>query len=204
VPKTTTFNGQTLSTGTVLTVNQVTKVKAYSTNNLALVGQTVTVASVGTTSGKLGSLAHDSSLAAAGGADGDTLLVTSVGTTKATGIDLYNHSSRDDLAFLVGFQIGENKKKGDWSVMANYRQVGLSSVDPNINDSDWALSYTNMAGYKAGFMYSLGDAATVGITYFAADNLRRELGISSGVNAYGPGSGKNSVQVIQLDASVKF
>jgi hypothetical protein len=111
-------------------------------------------------------------------------------------------SDRDNLAWLVGFQFGENKKKGDWSVLANYRQVGLSAVDPNINDSDWALSYTNMAGYKAGFQYNLGDATTVSATYFQADNLRKNLG--GGTTTYGPGSFKNSVNVLQLDLSVKF
>ncbi len=110
-------------------------------------------------------------------------------------------SSQDNMAYLAGFQVGENKKKGDWSALVNYRQVGLSAVDPNINDSDWSLSYTNMAGYKAGFIYSLGDAATIGLTYITGDNLRKDLG---GKPNYGPGSGKNSVSVIQLDAVVKF
>jgi polyhydroxyalkanoate synthesis regulator phasin len=111
-------------------------------------------------------------------------------------------SSRDDLAYLVGFVVGENKKKGDWSLAANYRQVGLSAVDPNINDSDWALSYTNMSGYKAGFLYSLGDATTIGATYYQGDNLRKDLGVI-GASA-GPGSGKNSVNVLQVDVQVKF
>ena len=111
-------------------------------------------------------------------------------------------SDRDSLAYLVGFQIGENKKKGDWSLLANYRQVGLSAVDPNINDSDWALSYTNMAGYKVGFFYNLGDATTIGSTFYSANNLRSDLG-AVGASA-GPGSKYNAVQVLQVDLSVKF
>jgi polyhydroxyalkanoate synthesis regulator phasin len=112
-------------------------------------------------------------------------------------------SGTDKLAWLAGFQVGENKKKGDWSLLANYRQVGLSAVDPNINDSDWALSYTNMAGYKVGFFYNLGDATSIGSTFYYADNLRKNL---PGAAAGKPGGeGKNnSVQVLQVDLSVKF
>ena len=112
------------------------------------------------------------------------------------------YSDRDSLAYLVGFSIGENKKKGDWSVLANYRQVGLSAIDPNINDSDWALSYTNMAGFKVGFMYNLGDATTFGSSFYQANNLRADLG--SGLSGVGPGSIYNAVQVLQVDLSVKF
>lgn len=114
-------------------------------------------------------------------------------------------SGTDSLAYLVGFQVGENKKKGDWSLLANYRQVGLSAVDPNINDSDWALSYTNMAGYKVGFLYNLGDATTIGSSFYYADNLRKDLGVGGSTPGLaGPGSGRNSVQVLQVDVSVKF
>lgn len=111
-------------------------------------------------------------------------------------------SSQDNMAYLAGFQVGENKKKGDWSALVNYRQVGLSAVDPNINDSDWSLSYTNMAGYKAGFFYNLGDATTVGASYYQGNNLRKDLG--GNVFKYGPGSQMNSVQVLQVDVNVKF
>ncbi len=112
------------------------------------------------------------------------------------------HSERDDWAYLAGFQFGENKKKGDLSFMANYRVVGLASVDPNINDSDWALSYTNMQGPKVGFLYSLGDATTVGATYYSAQSLRKDLG--AGHVSAGPGSQRDNVQVLQVDMSVKF
>ncbi len=136
---------------------------------------------------------------------GDVLngeIVTGLKSAATTANTTFKTSSADNWAYLLGFQVGENKKKGDWSMLANYRQVGLSAVDPNINDSDWALSNTNMAGYKAAFVYNLGDATTIGLTYYAADNLRKNLG--AWANTYGPGSTKSSVNVIQLDAVVKF
>jgi hypothetical protein len=109
----------------------------------------------------------------------------------------------DRAAWLVGVQVGENKKKGDWSAVANYRAVGAAAVDPNINDSDWALSATNMAGPKVGFMYNLGDATTIGATYYYADNLRSNL-LYGGGSTTAIVSPNNSVQVLQLDISVKF
>lgn len=106
-------------------------------------------------------------------------------------------SFTDKAAWLAGFQLGENKKKGDWSLLANYRRVGLDSIDPNINDSDWSLSKLNMAGFKVGFVYNLGDAATIGLTYYQGNNIRQLLSVPTVAD-------RNSVQVIQLDAVVKF
>lgn len=112
-------------------------------------------------------------------------------------------SSTDKLAWLIGFQIGENKKKGDWSLLANYRQVGLSAIDPLVNDSDWSGSYTNMSGYKTSFTYNLGNATTLALTYQYGDNLRQFLG--AGLNGgAGPGSRANAVQIFQADLGVKF
>jgi hypothetical protein len=62
-------------------------------------------------------------------------------------------SFSDNLAWLVGIQLGQNKKQGDWSIFGNFRQIGLTSIDPNINDSDWALSNLNMQGFKFGLAY---------------------------------------------------
>jgi hypothetical protein len=59
-----------------------------------------------------------------------------------------------------------------------------------------------MAGYKVGFFYNLGDATTIGSTFYSANNLRSNLG--GGLSAVGPGSGANAVQVLQVDLSVKF
>jgi len=119
-----------------------------------------------------------------------------------TGGNEVEYANRDKLAWLVGFEIGENKNKGDWSLLANYRQVGLSAVDPLINDSDWAASNTNTAGYKASLRYSLGKATTLTLTYQYADNLRKDLG--AGLNGVAGPGGINSSQIIQADLDLKF
>ena len=99
----------------------------------------------------------------------------------------------DYRAWLLGVKVGENKKKGDWSVSANYREVGYSAVDGSVNGSDFAYGYTNMKGFTLGVAYNLGDAATLGASYIVADNIRKES-IGS----------LNSAQILQVDLGVKF
>ncbi|MEA3186982.1 MAG: hypothetical protein QOD99_812 [Chthoniobacter sp.] len=116
-----------------------------------------------------------------------------------------NHTGSDDFAYLLGVQVGENKKKGDVSAILNWRQTGITSVDPNLNDSDFALGELNTRGIKAGLLYSLTDFATFGVTYQYAWNLRDNLfgGFATG----GPSGGvadSNVVQVLQVDLNVKF
>jgi Putative porin len=103
-------------------------------------------------------------------------------------------SGTDNLAWLAGFQIGENNKKGDWSAVVNYRQVGLSAVDSAITDPDFGFGRTNVSGFKVGIAYNLGAATTIGASYYQVDNLR--TGITQ--------PGGNSSQIIQADVSVKF
>ena len=110
-----------------------------------------------------------------------------------------NDSGTDKLAWLLGVQVGENKKKGDWSAVANYRRIGASAVDHMITDQDFAFGDVNATGFKFGVSYNLGSATTVGASYYIVDNLRKDLGtLSSG------GSNDNSSQIIQADVSVKF
>ncbi|MEI6350368.1 MAG: putative porin [Verrucomicrobiota bacterium] len=120
--------------------------------------------------------------------------------------DIYgvaDHSSRDDLAFLAGFQIGENKKKGDWSLLVNYRQVGLAAVDPNLNDSDFGLSRVNIRGWKGGVAYNFTDSVVLALTYMNADNLRKNLVGGEATNDTKLADA-NSVQVLQVDLNLKF
>jgi len=111
------------------------------------------------------------------------------------GIGRGNDSGTDKLAWLLGAQVGENKKKGDWSALANYRRVGLAAVDHMITDQDFAFGDVNATGFKVGFTYNVGNATTVGLNYYIVDNLRKDLGTSGG---------DNSSQIIQADVSVKF
>jgi len=113
------------------------------------------------------------------------------------------HTTQDDLAWLVGLQLGENKKAGDWMVFGNFRQTGISSVDPNLNDSDFALGQLNTQGFKVGLVYNFTDFCTGAVTYYYAWSLRDNL---TGGQATGGAAiaNSNNVQILQVDLSLKF
>ena len=109
-----------------------------------------------------------------------------------------SHATADDFAYLVGVQFGENKKAGDWSFLANWRQTGLGAVDPNLNDSDFAQSELNTRGVETGLAYNFTDFAIGAVTYDYAWNLR-----DSRVDPFALGDA-NVSHVLQVDISVKF
>ncbi|MEI7958332.1 MAG: putative porin [Verrucomicrobiota bacterium] len=125
------------------------------------------------------------------------------GNTLVSDTRVAGHSSRDDIAWLAGVQVGENKKKGDWSVMANFRQTGLGAVDPNLNDSDFALGQLNMQGVKTGAAYNFTDFCVGAITYYNAWNLRNDL-VGGQATAGQKIASMNAVQIVQVDLNVKF
>jgi len=114
-----------------------------------------------------------------------------------------SHAKKDSFAWLAGVQLGENIKKGDWALALNYRQVGLAAVDPNLNDSDWALSRLNMKGWKASLAYNFTDAVILQVTGMAADNLRNNLFGGQTTNGAKLADAR-AVQVYQVDLNVKF
>lgn len=122
-------------------------------------------------------------------------------------------AGQDDLAWLVGVVIGENKKKGDYSFLANYRQTGITSVDPNLNDSDFANSKLNTKGFKLGAGYNLSNNVVLTLAYQNAFNLRSKLNSASATNSANSNfaspnavnlADRNNVQIIQADVTVKF
>jgi hypothetical protein len=115
------------------------------------------------------------------------------------------HTGVDDFAYLAGAQLGENRKKGDLSLNVSYRQTGIASLDPNLNDSDFALSELNTRGIKTSLFYNLTDFATFGVSYMYAWNLRDDL--LGGFATSGPSGGiadSNAMHVLQVDLNVKF
>lgn len=123
---------------------------------------------------------------------------TLVSTTRVSG-----HSSRDDIAWLLGLQIGENKKTGDWSLLANFRQTGIGAVDPNINDPNFALGYLNTQGIKASLAYNFTNFIVGAITYYDAWNLRDDL-VGGQATSGQKIAAINGAQVLQVDLNVKF
>ena len=113
------------------------------------------------------------------------------------------YKTRDGIAWLAGVQLGETKKKGDWSVLLNYRESGIASVDPNLNDSDFALSELNTRGFKLSLSYQLADAIILQLTGMMAWNLDQNLSGGRATNA--PSIAQdNAINVVQFDINVKF
>ncbi len=137
------------------------------------------------------------------GLTGAPIPITDSAGTVTRYLNGATHNSRDNLAWLVGFQIGENKKKHDWSVFLTYREVGLAAVDPNINEGTWGASRTNLRGWKGGVAYNFTDSVVAAATYYQADNLRKDL---YGGNATGGAkvANLNNHQIFQFDLNVKF
>ena len=108
-------------------------------------------------------------------------------------IQKQNADMGDNVAWLAGVQVGQNKKKGDWSVRSDYRQVGLGAIDPNENDSDWGDSFLNMQGVKVQATYNFTDFLTGSITYYDTWNYK-----SGFLDAATPGQGSASGSIGSL------
>jgi len=91
-----------------------------------------------------------------------------------------NRDLGDNIAWLAGIQAGQIKHKGDWLVKADFRQVGLGAIDPNLNDSDWGDSFLNQQGVKLTASYSFTDFLVGTVT--AYDTWALKSGLFAGEN----------------------
>ena len=111
-------------------------------------------------------------------------------------------SATNRLAFATGLTVGsdfEIRKKGDYVFLAEYRQVGLGSVDPNLNDGDFNLSELNFRGVKLALSYGIEPWLIFGVTYFGSSNLGgADKNVNLGV------ANLNTAQTIQVDLTTKF
>jgi hypothetical protein len=126
------------------------------------------------------------------------------GSSRATNeYFLRTHSSEDDFAWLAGLQLGSNLHAGDWSFSGNYRRVGMDSVDPNLNDSDVALSYLNVQGIELRLAYNFTDYLVGAVNYYYDWQLNHAI---TGGEATGGATLANvrKVEVLQVDLGIKF
>ena len=84
-------------------------------------------------------------------------------------------SFSDNAAWLIGLRYGETKKAGDFSASVDYRQVGISSIDPNLNSSNFALSNLNTEGFEINLAYNFTDFLTAVLTVYYSEALNRNL-----------------------------
>jgi Putative porin len=116
-------------------------------------------------------------------------------STGARAIQKQNRDMGDNIAWLAGLQVGQNKKKGDWAVRSDFRQVGLGSIDPNENDSDWGDSFLNLQGVKVQASYNFTDFLVGTVSYYDCWNLK--TGFLDG-SSPGQGSGAGSIGNLPL------
>ena len=124
-----------------------------------------------------------------------------------------NKDLSDGIAWSAGLQIGVNKKKGDWSGLAEFRQIGLGAVDQNINGTDFADSYANQQGVKVSSAYNFTDFLTLTATFYDTWDYKSGLYRSLGGTGSSPSAitsstlnlvGERSDQRVQVDLGWKF
>ena len=96
----------------------------------------------------------------------------------------------------IGYSYGTGKVQGDFSAKLDYREVGITATDPNINDSDWGFSKDNQKGYELSLVYNVTDFATIGAKYFDTKIIQPGMTFSLG--------NLNHSQELLLDLVVKF
>ena len=122
--------------------------------------------------------------------------------TQVLSIPEAQRRGKDARSWMAGVSFGQNLRAGDWSLFANYRQVGIASIDPNLNDSDFALSYLNVEGVKIGVAYNITNSAIGQLTWFNACSMGGLRGGQATTNF--KLANASSVQVVQVDFNVKF
>jgi hypothetical protein len=129
--------------------------------------------------------------------------------------DKWQPSFSDSLAWLVGLKYGQNKKAGDFSASADFRQQGIAALDPNINNSNFALSNLNSQGWEFNVAYNFTDFLTGVVSFYYSWALNPNLyGSFATGNVTGPTVNSSSSQwpiardrfdkVLQFNLLMKF
>jgi hypothetical protein len=138
---------------------------------------------------------------------------TGFGTGVSAAAAKQNQALTDNIAWAAGLQIGVNKKKGDWSLLGEFRQIGLGAVDQNINGTDFADSYANQEGFKVAGAYNFTDFLTLTTTFYDTWDYKKGLYQSLGGTNAAPNFqtastlnlvGEKSSERLQVDLGWKF
>jgi hypothetical protein len=116
--------------------------------------------------------------------------------------NLAQPSDKDKMAWLLGLQIGDNKKAGDLSAYVDYRQIGIAAVDPNLSFDDAMLGRLNMRGFGFGIAYNVTDFLVLGVSGRVDWNLTNLYG---GQATRGSGiADDNSWHYVRAEALLTF
>ena len=89
--------------------------------------------------------------------------------------DIQEGNFQDETTWLAGFQLGELKRKHDFYASIDYRQYGVASIDPNLNDPNFALSRLNTQGFRANIGFNITDFIKLEAFYYGAWNLEKNI-----------------------------
>jgi len=71
----------------------------------------------------------------------------------------------DQVAYQVGVEVGQLKKKGDWDGKLFWQSTGYYALDPNLVDADIFNSATNMQGVVASISHNWTDGVSSTVRY---------------------------------------
>ncbi|MDD5617706.1 MAG: putative porin [Candidatus Omnitrophica bacterium] len=94
-----------------------------------------------------------------------------------------------DTGWMIGFQLGKAKEKGDWDFSYNYRVLQADAMIAELVDSDFHTGGTNARGHKFGLNYMLMKNTSLGLTFF---------------NTWQNAGAKNYKNILQVDLNFKF
>jgi hypothetical protein len=86
----------------------------------------------------------------------------------ADNVDVADYRGQDN-GYAAGLKVGENKKKGDWSVAYKYAWIEANCTPGGFNDSDF--NGTNRRGHVVGGTYNITDDLTFGLTVYLTEPI---------------------------------
>ncbi len=81
----------------------------------------------------------------------------------------------NQVAYQVGYEAGQLKRKGDWDAKLYWQSTGYYAVDPNLVDADIFNAATNLQGAVASVSYNWTDGLTSTVRYAYASQVNDKL-----------------------------
>lgn len=116
----------------------------------------------------------------------------------------FPNAGNQDKAYLLGFAVGNLKKKRDWEARVYYQRIGQYALDPNLIDSDWFDARTNMEGWYLGAGYNITEAVFAAARYGWAKRADSSLGTGGCCGDLNQLTVLDNYQLLQLDLGFRF
>ncbi len=98
-----------------------------------------------------------------------------LGSSTFAGVQNSGQDLLDQVAYQVGVEVGQLKKKGDWDGKLYWQSTGYYAVDPNLIDADIFNAATNMQGVVVAGSYNWTDGLTSTVRYAWAEQVNDKL-----------------------------